>query len=122
MIGGDLNSWSGFDFADRCSNRFLSRRDYRTQPGVLTPGTDKKGTRPECGGREAFSALNAERDPQRISAALFLLRPLIPELRRTGRDKEWYAVSKLRVLRVFVVKFYSAFHYRVFGYVRNLAY
>ena len=49
--------------------RILSRRDYRTQPGVLTPGTDKKGTRPEGGGREAFSALDAERDPQRISAA-----------------------------------------------------
>ena len=44
-------------------------RDYRTEPGVLTPGTDKKGTRPEGGGREAFSALDAERDPQRISAA-----------------------------------------------------
>src|SRR3984885_6952581 len=49
--------------------RILSRRDYRTQPGVLTPGTDKKGTRPEGGGREAFSALDAERDPQSISAA-----------------------------------------------------
>jgi hypothetical protein len=49
--------------------RIFSRRDYRTQPGVLTPGTDKKGTRPEGGCREAFSALDAERDPQRISAA-----------------------------------------------------
>ena len=49
--------------------RILSRRDYRTQPGVLTPGTDKKDTRPEGGGREAFSALDAQRDPQRISAA-----------------------------------------------------
>ena len=66
-------------------NKDLSRRDYRTQPGVLTPGTDKKGTRPEGGGREAFSALDAERDPQRISAAPFLLRPLFPELRRTSR-------------------------------------
>ena len=37
--------------------RTLSRRDYRTQPGVLTPGTDRKGTRPEGGGREAFSVL-----------------------------------------------------------------
>jgi hypothetical protein len=44
-------------------------KGLQTQPGVLTPGTDKKGTRPEGGGREAFSALDAERDPQRISAA-----------------------------------------------------
>ena len=113
---------TGFQLNFCPENKDLSQRDYRTQPGVLTPGTDINDVRPEGGGREAFSAQNAERDPQRISAALFLLRPLIPELRRTGRDKEWYAVSKLRVLRVFVVKFYSAFHYRVFGYVRNLAY
>src|ERR1700726_2043584 len=26
---------------------FLSRRDNRTQPGVLTPGTDKESARPE---------------------------------------------------------------------------
>src|SRR5580692_4735957 len=43
----------------------LSRRDYRTQPGVLTPGTDIKDVRPEIGGREV-SALDAERDPQPI--------------------------------------------------------
>ena len=94
----------GFENVDRCPNRFLSRgygfcpdlsavvqddeggRDYRTEPEVLTPGTDKKGTRPEAGGREAFSALDAERDPQSISAAPFLLRPLLPELRgQAGR-------------------------------------
>ena len=57
--------------------RILSRRDYRTQPGVSTPGTDKKGTRPEGGGREAFSALDAQRDPQRISAALSGRGPLV---------------------------------------------
>jgi hypothetical protein len=28
--------------------RFLSRRDYRTQPGVLTPGTDKKNVPPKA--------------------------------------------------------------------------
>jgi hypothetical protein len=55
----------------------------------LTPGTDKKGTRPESGGREAFPALDAERDPQRISAAPFLLRPLFPELRRTSRARPY---------------------------------
>ena len=54
-------------FENRC-RRLLSRRDLRTQPGVLTPGTDKRGTRPEGGGREGFSPLDAERDPQRISA------------------------------------------------------
>ena len=55
----------------------LSRRDYRTQPGVLTPGRDKNGTRPESGGREAFPALDAERDPQRISAAPSGRGPLV---------------------------------------------
>jgi hypothetical protein len=69
--------------------RVLSRRDYRTQPGVLTPGTDKKGTRPEGGGREEFSALGAEQGPQRISAAPFLLRPLFPELWRTSREDRY---------------------------------
>jgi hypothetical protein len=77
--------WTGVQTIFVPRIRILSRRDYRTQPGVLTPGTDKKGTRPEGGGREAFSALDAERDPQRISAAPFLLRPLFPELWRTGR-------------------------------------
>jgi len=57
----------------------------RTQPGVLTPGTDEKGIRPESGGREELSALDAQPDPRPISAAPFLLRPLFPELRRTSR-------------------------------------
>ena len=56
-------------FADRCPPRFFSRRDYRTQPGVLTPGTNIKRVRPESGGREEFSALDGEPDPQRISAS-----------------------------------------------------
>jgi hypothetical protein len=43
--------WGGFDFADRCQSGFLSRRDKRTEPGVLTPGSDKKTSRPEGGGR-----------------------------------------------------------------------
>jgi hypothetical protein len=46
--------------------RILSQRDYRTQPGVLTPGKDIKGVRTESGGREGSSAADAERDPQRI--------------------------------------------------------
>jgi hypothetical protein len=104
------NGGSGFDFADRCSNRFLSREygfcpegparnasrsdaggDYRTQPGVLTPGTDKKGTRPEGGGREAFSALDAERDPQRIPSA-----PSAPPTRYAGAIRTWRSTSTLR--------------------------
>src|ERR1700726_4499512 len=28
--------WDGFDFADRYQSGFLSRRDNRTEPGVLT--------------------------------------------------------------------------------------
>ena len=72
VLENRAGTWGGFDFADRCSNRFLYReygfcpdlsavvqddeggRAYRTQPGVLTPGTDKKGTRPESGGRKVF--------------------------------------------------------------------
>ena len=91
---------------------FLSRRDNRTEPGVLTPGTDKKGTRPEGGGREAFSVLECRTrsstnfcrpcgagpycqyvlglKPQALSYSPFLLRH--PELRRTGRDKEFYRI------------------------------
>ena len=34
---------------------FLSRRDNRTEPGVLTPGTNKKTSRPEGGGRTVVS-------------------------------------------------------------------
>jgi hypothetical protein len=49
--------------------RILSRRDYRTQPGVLTPGTDKKGTGPEGGGREAFSPWMPSGILNRFSAA-----------------------------------------------------
>jgi hypothetical protein len=48
---------------------FSPEGDYRTEPGVLTPGANIKGVRPEGGGRKAFSALNADPDPQRISAA-----------------------------------------------------
>jgi hypothetical protein len=61
---------------------FFVPKDYRTEPGVSTPGGIKKGPallvrrssgnkgrRRKGGGREAFSALDAERDPQRISAA-----------------------------------------------------
>ena len=39
-----------FDFVED-----LSRRDNRTQPGVLTPGADKKMSRPEGGGRTVAS-------------------------------------------------------------------
>jgi hypothetical protein len=55
-------------------NKDLSRRDYRTQPGVLTPGTDIKDVRPESGGREVF-ALDAERDPQQIFCRPFRAGP-----------------------------------------------
>src|ERR1700722_3593629 len=55
-------------------NKDLSRRDYRTQPGVLTPGTDIKDVRPESGGREV-SALDAEGDPQPIFCRPFRAGP-----------------------------------------------
>src|ERR1700733_14779805 len=38
--------------------RFLSRRDGRTQPGVLTPGYQEKEAPPQLGGRE-FSPKHA---------------------------------------------------------------
>src|ERR1700730_15220475 len=55
-------------------NKNLSRRDYRTQPGVLTPGTDRKDVRPESGGREVC-ALDAGRDPQPIFCRPFRAGP-----------------------------------------------
>ena len=88
---------------------FLSRRDNRTEPGVLTPGTDKKRSRPEGGGRtvvldfcrrsqtkrrsEPLAPLQGASwlglflglKPQEQSYSPFLLRH--PALRRTGRDK-----------------------------------
>jgi hypothetical protein len=41
----------------------LSRRDYRTQPGVLTPGNDQKTVRPE----------GAKENPFRVSSSLHSL-------------------------------------------------
>jgi hypothetical protein len=68
----------------------LSRRDYRTQPGVLTPGTDIKDVRPEIGGREV-SALDAERDPNRFSAA-----PSASPTRYAGAIRTWRRTPTLR--------------------------
>jgi hypothetical protein len=51
---------------------FLSRRDNRTEPGVLTPGTDKKTSRPEGGGRSVVSDLcrrSPNKAPIRTSCA-----------------------------------------------------
>ena len=39
--------WGGFDFADRRQGGFLSRRDYGTQPGILTPEIPSKTRLPE---------------------------------------------------------------------------
>jgi hypothetical protein len=51
---------------------FLSRRDNRTEPGVLTPGTDKKTSRPEGGGRTVVSDFG---DVPKQSADQNILRP-----------------------------------------------
>jgi len=40
----------------------LSRRDKRTQPGVSTPGTDKKMARPEGAEERDFALPNVGRD------------------------------------------------------------
>ena len=45
----------------------VSRRDSRTQPGVLTPGTDPKNAPPQRGGRVDIS---------RIANSLYLQRPV----------------------------------------------
>jgi hypothetical protein len=47
--------WSGFDCVERCRIGFLSRGDYRTEPGVLTPGIDQIGVPPRKGGRSVPS-------------------------------------------------------------------
>jgi hypothetical protein len=49
---------------------FLSRRDNRTEPGVLTPGTDKKMSRPEGGGRTVVSDLCRRSQTKRRSEHL----------------------------------------------------
>ena len=49
---------------------FLSRRDNRTEPGVLTPGTDKKTSRPEGGGRTVVSDLCRQSQTKRRSEHL----------------------------------------------------
>jgi hypothetical protein len=51
---------------------FLSRRDNRTEPGVLTPGTDKKTSRPEGGGRTVVSDFG---DVPKQSVDQNILRP-----------------------------------------------
>ena len=43
---GVMEYWSG-GVVGPVIQSDLSRRDYRTQPGVLTPGTDSKTVRPE---------------------------------------------------------------------------
>src|SRR5580692_410475 len=80
----------------KCGRIFRSYRilcpegNYRTEPGVSTPGRDKKGTRPEGGGREAFSVLDVERDPQRISAA-----PSAPPTRYAGAIPTWRSTPSI---------------------------
>ena len=43
----DFGLWGGFDLADGRQDAALSRRDDRTQPGVLTPGADQKSAAPK---------------------------------------------------------------------------
>jgi hypothetical protein len=58
---------------------FLSRRDNRTEPGVLTPGTDKKTSRPEAGGRTVVSDLCRQSQTKRRSEHLAPLQHCQPE-------------------------------------------
>ena len=64
----------------------LSRRDYRTQPGVLTPGTVSKSKPPQRGGRvgAARAELSTQRNFRTKICRPFPPSSLIPELRRTG--------------------------------------
>jgi len=73
-VASILRTGVQLDFCPK--NNGSSRRDYRTQPGVLTPGTDIKDVRPESGGREV-SALDAERDPQPIFCRPFRAGPIV---------------------------------------------
>ena len=79
--------------------RILSRRDYRTQPGV-NPGYGKKGApallvrhssgnkgrRRKSGGREGFSAADAERVPNDFPPPLPASQPAFAGSIRTGRN------------------------------------
>jgi hypothetical protein len=52
---------------------FLSRRDKRTEPGVLTPGTDKKRPAPKVA-VEPLSQISADVPKQSVDQNI--LRPL----------------------------------------------
>jgi len=71
----------------------LSRRDYRTQPGVLTPGADQRMFRPEGAvelGLQLYAELSRAHHRSKISYAPFLLRPSSPNYGgQAGRIVGW---------------------------------
>jgi prepilin-type N-terminal cleavage/methylation domain-containing protein len=71
----------------RKSYRDLSRRNYRTQPRVLIPGTVSKDDPSQRGGRvrAARAELPAQRNSRTKICRPFPPSSLVPELRRTGR-------------------------------------
>ncbi len=82
-------AWRKSRLAGASLDQGLSRRDLRTQPGVLTPGSDSKNNPPQRGGR--VGAARAEL-PTEGNSCTKICRPfppssLIPELRRTGRAR-----------------------------------
>ena len=63
----------------------LSRRDKRLSPGFQHRVSKEKIDPPRRGGRVAIVPPPWHRNVEKLSAALFLLRPTFPKLRRTGR-------------------------------------
>ena len=82
-------AWRKSRWAGASPDRGLSRRDVRTQPGVLTPGTDPKNNPPQPGGRvdAARTDLPPEGNFRTKIYRPFPRSSLIPELRRTGRAR-----------------------------------
>ena len=82
-------AWRKSRRAGASLDRGLSRRDVRTQPGVLTPGSDSKNNPPQRGGRVGAGRADL---PTEGNFRTKIYRPfppssLIPELRRTGRAR-----------------------------------
>jgi prepilin-type N-terminal cleavage/methylation domain-containing protein len=80
-------AWRKSRRAGASLDRGLSRRDVRTQPRILTPGTDPKNGPPQRGGRvgAAGADLPTPRNFRTKICRPFSPSSLIPELRRTGR-------------------------------------
>src|ERR1700739_1808557 len=80
----------------------VSRRDVRTQPGVLTPGTDQKNDPPHRGGRTGGPL--GKQVPNSRGIRDFVCRPREALRSRprflAGGVLEYWSIGVLRLLRI----------------------